>query len=529
MNDTARDNAAADAGRWPDVVMAAYLLGCGLFYGWTVSFHPTYSYPEGDEATYYSYAAHPWTLTSDFFEGYPPKEAINPYNARLFLTPFSAVFAVFGFTVAGARRLLVLYGIVLLALTYLVGKRVAPPPWALAATVLLSLSPAFVYATHIVRPEVLVCVFIMACIWIMVRRESLQPSDYFWAGLTSSAALFVHYNAVVLPAIVGVTLLVFDHRDLSLRKTLLGLGGVACAAVAIVVLDFLPAIETIGRYGLLPVTFVSKNEVPLFYEFSLDRLLLHPASVYAQYFNGKMNLEIRTVWFTAALLPVALWGLVAARRRAEWLVATVIALLLAALFAVFPNIRDAYALYLFAPLFVLVASGLAKLPRHPLFTVPAIALLLVVGGAYIEDNLRTLRASHEQHIDNQPFEREFRTQLESLGRPEELVVMSTQEFHAVAHDTRFRTFHSLIETGDLRTAIDRLEPDLIVLHPRAFFVLARFLGKKGGKVRQFQTETILTIRRAGFEPRYEEELYKWNDQQVILFVKPRSDARTESR
>ena len=72
----------------PHTILIAYLALYSLFGIATVSFYPSYSYPGGDEATYLSFAQRPWTLVSDCFEGYPPKQTINPYNLRLFLNPF---------------------------------------------------------------------------------------------------------------------------------------------------------------------------------------------------------------------------------------------------------------------------------------------------------------------------------------------------------------------------------------------------------------------------------------------------------
>ena len=65
------------------VYLAAYLV-FGLL---TIGFYPSYAFPYGDEGTYLDYARHPWTLISEMFQGYGPKELVNPYSLRLFLAP----------------------------------------------------------------------------------------------------------------------------------------------------------------------------------------------------------------------------------------------------------------------------------------------------------------------------------------------------------------------------------------------------------------------------------------------------------
>ncbi len=534
--------------------MVVYLAAYAAVGSWTVSFYPSYAWPAGDEATYYSYALDPWRLVGGFFEGYRPKEVMNPYAFRLFLTPFSLVFSTVGFTVEGARLVHFAYGLALLGVMYAVGTRMAPPWVALAVVVVFSLSPAFLYTTHVVRPEGLLTLFIMTCIGLIVHRDPpVSNRTYFGVGFVSAAAIFVHYNGVVLTPIALVALLAYDWRGVrphvsptataaahtggtagqassgTRRGVLSWFAGTGLVGVVFLLVNVWPARETIREFGWLPVTFRSQNQIPLWQEFGWARLVSEPAAVYVQYFSGKISLETETHWFSAALLPVAAFGLFYRAGRKERALGIVLGLTVLALFMVIPNLRDVYLYYLFPPVFVLAASGLGKLPRRWDMVFLGGVLLATIAAAYAWSDGRTLSRWHERAEANRRTEAELRRLVHSLGAAGEITVMAGQEFHAALHDTRFRTFHSILSTHDVGRSLRLIRPDIVVLHRRSLQSIGLFLVNEqfesgettvARREQRIEQDIVRSILRQGFRLHPGAAL-SWDNSWVQVYVKER--------
>jgi len=277
----------------PQRVLAGYLIPYGLFSAACAVFYPTYGFPAGDEATYYSYAMHPFSLISEFFQGYGPKEMVNPFNFRLFLTPFSLVFAIFGFTYVGARWVLLAYGLALLWLTYRIGARVASPWIMVALVVLFSWSPLFLFLTHSARPEGLMALWIMLGTWLILRKaEPVSVASYGWVGLVAASALWIHYNGIVLYPLFFVLLMFYDRSHVNLRKiAVYAVSGIAFFAVYALI-NLLPAWSTIETYGWFPETYISDNRVPLLELASGNRswgVLRQPLSYYGRVLIGRIG------------------------------------------------------------------------------------------------------------------------------------------------------------------------------------------------------------------------------------------------
>lgn len=519
----------------------------------TVPFYPSFAFPGGDEGTYYSSSRNPWTLISDMFEGYPPMEAISPYNLRLFLTPFSAVFGIFGFTVTGARLVVFAYGVALLFLTFLVGRRLGSVGFAFAGAVLLSLSPQFLYFSHGVRPEGLMALFIVGCMWVVLRRpRPLTASTYLLVGLVSSSVLWVHYNGILLPPIFLVSMLVYDAGAVSRRKLGAYAAGMLIFFALFLLINVWPARDTVQQYGLRPVTFFSTSEIALFQGRSVLRVIADGARYYGQFFQGRSNFEPSTAVYTGVLMLIAVFGVLCGGSREEWFVGSVAGLLMAAMLVIIPNRHLRYVYYVYPFVFLLSMRGLEKIPPRLGGRIVACTVCLAVGGVYVVDGFTTMRQHWVFSGNNRLLAGEIRQLIRSVGDPAEVTVMGGQEFYAAAHDTRYRTFHSLIETKDFATTLKLIAPDIVILHPRVLRVIAacfqhpapwrRHTGAEGRDetIRQLWRDKGLVVEdRAGrfrFAPgrvptvilndlhaahyaRVAIPLALWNDERVAVFLR----------
>lgn len=444
-------------------VLFVYLIAYAVFGVFTVRYFPAYSAPYGDEATYYSYAQHPWTLIGEFFEGYRPKEVVNPYNFRLFLTPFAVVFKLFGFTYVGARLIVFGYGLLMLWLTYAIAGHMVRPLWSLAAVVLLSVSPSFFYLTHVVRPEGMMALFVLICTWLMIRHPADLPArTYFLVGLISASTLWIHYNGVVVCPMLFVMLMGYDLRGWTRRKVAAFAAGGALFAVVFLLINLLPAWATIEEFGIMPVTFVSSSRIP-FLSRNLTSLLLQPLDYFGGYFSGRCFFERQSYLFTSVLLIPMLFGLFYRSGRREWLCGDAIGLYVLFQVMVIPNLRYSYAFYVIPLAYLLVIVGLSKLPSSWDMRLLAAGAFAGIVAVYVYFDANSLKRAIDFYETDEKARKVVRELVEHYGLPETVTVMAGQEHHYFLHDTRFRTFHSAIQTRDFGKTLDLISPDIVLM------------------------------------------------------------------
>jgi len=436
----------------------------------TIGYLPTFAFPTGDEGTYLNYARQPWTNLGEYFVGYPPKETINPYNFRLLLAPFSLLFALFGWTWQGARVIVLAYGLGILGFVFAIVSRLTRPAYGVLAGVLLSLSPAFVMATHRAQPEPLFSLLILGCVAILLRRNvDPKPLDLMFVGLLASCCLWVHYNGVLVWLVFLPVIAAFELGRGLPRKLASYLGGVSLFAAIYIPLNLLPARHTIATYGFMPVTFSSSNSFPI-----LDPSIWWAAirvrfQFYLSCLGDKTYLE-STAWLLTLffVLPVFLVLVVRPRRGVLLLGATVVMFSLL-LLLVLPKARSEYLFYVYPLLFVLAAIGLARLSSNRYVRFAMLMGVLVIAGDFLASDWQSLRIWRARAESNSALGETLDEIIRQLDLPrEETIVMGCQEFEAFAPNTRFRTFHSLIATSDFALTLDLQNPDVVVLNPRSY-------------------------------------------------------------
>ncbi len=463
---------AIDETRLCGALLLVYLVIYLYFSARAAEYFPPYAWPHGDEGTYASYATAPWTLIGDIFTGYPPKEHVNPYNLRGFLTPLAAAKALFGSSPLVGRYVLLGYGALLLLATYKLASVVARPTLALACVVLLSLSWPFIYFSHVMRPEILLAAGTALGLALVVANNTRPwPRRGLVLGLLSAGLIWVHLNALFWPPmfaalLVGAT--PSGHRRAALRGFVLG-----CAAFLAVyaLLNLWPARETLIRYGPWPVTFVSRSRIPLFstdlWEHSTAVLRLYAGFVLRalRFEDPDPVVNVARMATFCLFVTSAIACLVWRRHGSTRVLAGVTSLLLVATLLL-PNAKSEYTFYTFPLGFVLAAAALDRLPSVRLQVAVAALVLAVCGTSFVMVAQEELRYWRAVTAHNRSTAERIATLLEQLGPREELTVMAVQEFHVVAHAAEIRTFHSVLATANLAASLQTIAPEVVILSPR---------------------------------------------------------------
>ena len=453
-------------------IVAIYLVCYAALMFATLGFFPTFAHPDGDEGTYLNYAEHPWTLIGDFFEGYPPKEVMNPFNLRLFLMPIAVVQAGDGFGYVAARSLSLVYAIGTLWFVFRIGQRLAGDAWAASSTVLLSCSPFFVDISHRVHPEVMMAFFVAACTWLLMRKPGEQVlSRDFAVGSLSMACIWIHYNGVFMPVAFLFVFIANRGRGLRRQQLFAFAAGVALVAVLYALVNLWPARQTLNTYGPAPVTFSSTNRLPL-----IDPIHL-PGTIVQRviYYFWELLIASHSAYETGPIVLLFL-GMAALGvwSKGAWDDRTALAALvgmLTLILVLVPKARIEYLYYLYPLLFPLVAVGAQQLAKRRWRRIATIGFFVVAVCTFtVRDASEAVRWYAVRRTNNVAGASLARIVAETDSAPQ-VTVMACQEFFVYVPDSRFRTFHSIIETKDLAKTLALLDVDVVVLTPRAYRVM----------------------------------------------------------
>jgi mannosyltransferase len=139
------------------------------------------------------------------------------------------------------------------------GRRLLGAPAALAATVVLALSPFHVWYSQEVRPYALLVLLTVLTIGLFARALQ-RPTAGAWSAFGSAAvlALYTHPIAVTLPLICGLALLVAARTHSRLPRG----GLLTLAAIGVAYLPAVAAIRARGANVIADARGVSVVDVP---------------------------------------------------------------------------------------------------------------------------------------------------------------------------------------------------------------------------------------------------------------------------
>ena len=214
---------------WHRLALAAvFLLGVALRV-WGINFGLPYT-AAPDEPTHFKIALHIFQ-TGDLNPGWLNYPTLTFYINALALIPFYLVGKAMGVFALPAdvpvpevvtmgvgllrvpaeflygRLITAAFGVASLALIYLLGRRLCANNWGgVLAALLLAVSPAAVYSSHLIRPDTYVVFFVLLSVILALRIvDDPRLSNYIWAGIAAGLAVSCKYNVplIVVPIIAA--------------------------------------------------------------------------------------------------------------------------------------------------------------------------------------------------------------------------------------------------------------------------------------------------------------------------------------
>ena len=361
------------------------------------------------------------------------------------------------------------------------------------------------------------------CTWLLssLGAEVIRVEDPAGSDYTRTLPPVVEGTGVFFAA-----LLVRDGRRVTLRKVAAFCGGAVVFAVFYLPINILPALDTIRQHGLMPQTYSSSSNIPILHEPNPWSALVAGARGYWRFFRQPGYLESQLIYFTAGFCALAIGALCFKPNRLRWCTATVVIAIIIMMLFVFPVRRQEYVFYVLPPLFVLTTVGLMSLPIRWLRYSVVGVVTAVMAGVYVWGMAGALEHFHRVYPHNRKTGAVLRELVNKTGAPAQVKVMGVQAFHPFVEPAAYRTYHSLLATGDMRVTLRQIQPDIVVIDRRGINVIGLFLGTwrndrpTDENVQVVVNKATQALGAEGYRL-YETEPLTWNDQRVAIFHRPR--------
>jgi 4-amino-4-deoxy-L-arabinose transferase-like glycosyltransferase len=322
--------------------------------------------------------------------GLDPEFGMDPlYKGGLQGLTVGAAFRVWGLGLLQARLVSLAWSGLLLALVFLLGRRLYGTVGGLLALFFLALARPFWQAAHLVRPEVvLATMLVLAC--LLAHRAVAEREQWTagLAGLVLGLALDVHLNALAFGPLVGLVFLTAKPDFWRQRTFCYFLGGLLLGLAYVLAVRVL---ADPGQFALSSSYWLGVDKRPPLLDRDLGRMLAAEVGRFEGYFTSERRLELLAL---AGGLLFAL-GASVARRRVDPLAWGV--LLAFALFVLLVSGKSEFYLALFYPWLALLLAGLVVwLAQHtgrawPLVVLAAVGLAPTIFG--FEDNRADLETA----------------------------------------------------------------------------------------------------------------------------------------
>ncbi len=258
-------------------------------------------------------------------------------------------FRLFGLGLFQGRIVSLVWGGLLLWVTFLAGRRLYGPAAGGVAVLFLALSQPFLSASHIVRPDIVVATLVMLAVYCTVR--GLQDGGRYWhllAGVSLGLSFDVHPNTLAFMPMVGLFYLArHGRRAFVSSDAWLFVGGIAVGALYYAAIRILPDpahfAEAFGYWigvDKQPPLLARRGPNPIEAEYSR----------WASYFGGR-HVETGLMALGVAWAVVSM---VRERRVDPLLVGLAIAV---GVFTMLVSSKTEYYMILFFPILVLLLAG----------------------------------------------------------------------------------------------------------------------------------------------------------------------------
>lgn len=289
-----------------------------------------------------------------------------------------------------ARAVVAGFGVIAVALVFVLGRRLAGEAPALAAALLVAVSPIAVDVAHMVRPDVVLEAFVLLALLAMSRLDGSLRRDAF-AGVALGAAVAVKFSgALLVPSLVLARCLLPEGEARRPSRVLRGIA-VAGGTALLTTLVFTP-------YAVLHVAeFAAGVGVQVGYHYEAERSGHVPYLAMLRTYLGVLR---RGLGPAAWLLLAAPAALVRDRR---WAVLAAFPLVALLVFSTSDVKRDRFLVPAFGVLALMVTATLdrgarwtaERAGRPRVAPALAAACALVLAAPPFRESLRHVRALGE--------------------------------------------------------------------------------------------------------------------------------------
>jgi len=187
--------------------------------------------------------------TESFFDLFPR----NPHAIKTIFHGIQALFSfVFGYNLFAFRLVSLVFGILLLSLTYkLVETITKNTKTAFFSTLAASVCVQFIYASHFARQEIIIAAALLGIIYYLVKeREEWKARNDLFAALFTGLAIGIHPNSFLIALAAGSVylFLIFFEKKMKARNLLIYIVSTGVIATVFVGLSFLMDPNFISNY-----------------------------------------------------------------------------------------------------------------------------------------------------------------------------------------------------------------------------------------------------------------------------------------
>jgi 4-amino-4-deoxy-L-arabinose transferase-like glycosyltransferase len=295
-------------------------------------------------------------------------------------------FRIGGLGVFQGRIVSLIWGGVLLWLTFLAGRRLYGPAAAYMAVLFLAVSQPWLVSSHIIRPDIVVASLVMAGLYCALRglQDGAQPW-HLMAGLCLGLSFDVHPNSLAFMPLVGFCYLArFGWRGFLTREAWLYVAGIAIGAVYYAAVRIAPD----------PQHFLEAFQYWIGVDKRPPALATRGGSPFAAEF-GRWTTYLNHRWIEAVLLGLGfVFGgtRMIRQRRLDPIVGGLLASLV--VFIVLVSSKTEFYMILFFPwLILLVAAAIADVGSRlngARALAAVLAVIMAIGVMGFEDNFRDM-------------------------------------------------------------------------------------------------------------------------------------------
>lgn len=391
---------------------------------------------------------------------------------RLLLIPMRF----FGMGLFSIRILSLIFGIILLFLTYFLAKELYDKRTGFLTAAILALTQMFIFVSHEARPDIYAVAFFYAAIYFFIKgRKNTRYSPILMlsCGLAASLIISLHANGlIVILSVAG--LFIFEFKHLFFKKTAFWyyVAGLGLGVIYYSLDNIYPNPRNyfeIARYFAMV-----DHRLPILNPFSAIRLEVQR---YTTYFTGVRIIE--SVLFSASLLFALL-----RRKKSDWIILYLIISLVLGFTLLVSNKLSYYLIYLYPLLAILLARMLNDLifqdgNRNKLKVMAGIALSVFIATYFSYNFLYIFQGykNYDYYGSISKIQQKIPSKAKILALPNYWIGLNKNPFVSSYVLTWMNYFYN----RSLTDSLSRIKPDYIIVDEsqKSYLVDKNYFPKKG--------------------------------------------------